>query len=96
MPRGYWITCYREVRDVAKLTAYATLAGPAITAAGGRFLARGTPSKIYEAGQSERTVLIEFDTVELAIVAHESPAYRQALAALGEGAVRDIRIVAGS
>ncbi|HEX4378119.1 MAG TPA: DUF1330 domain-containing protein [Steroidobacteraceae bacterium] len=96
MPRGYWITCYREVRDASKLAAYATLAGPAITAAGGRFLARGMPSKTYEAGQSERTVLIEFDTVDLAIAAHDSPAYRLALAALGDGAVRDIRIVIGT
>jgi uncharacterized protein (DUF1330 family) len=96
MPKGYWVACYREVNDVDKLAAYAKLAAPAIAAAGGRFLARGLPAKAYEAGQLERTVLIEFDSVEQAITAHDSAAYREALAALSNGAVRDIRIVAGT
>jgi len=95
MPKAYWITCYRELKDPAKLDAYAKIAGPAITDGGGRFLARSLPAKAYEAGQLERTVLIEFDSVEQAVAAHDSPAYRQALAALGNGAVRDIRIIAG-
>ena len=40
-------------------------------------------------------MLIEFDSVEQAIAAHDSPAYQAALAALGDGADRDIRIVEG-
>jgi uncharacterized protein (DUF1330 family) len=40
-------------------------------------------------------VLIEFDSVEKAIAAYESPAYKAAFAALKGGAVRDLRIVAG-
>ncbi len=60
MDKAYWITCYRAISDPAKLAAYAKLAGPSIEAGGGRFLARGTAVKAYEAGQSERTVLIEF------------------------------------
>ena len=43
----------------------------------------------------QRSVLIEFDSVEQAIAAHDSPAYQAALAALGDGADRDIRIVEG-
>jgi uncharacterized protein (DUF1330 family) len=43
----------------------------------------------------ERTVLIEFDSVDQAIAVHDSAAYHAALAALGSGAVRDLRIVAG-
>lgn len=95
MAKAYWITCYREISDPAKLAAYAKLAGPAIGAAGGRILARGTAVQVYEAGQLERTVLIEFDSVEHAIAAHDSPAYQSALAALQGGAVRDVRIVPG-
>jgi uncharacterized protein (DUF1330 family) len=41
MAEGYWITFYRSVSDPAALAAYAKLAGPAIVANGGRFLARG-------------------------------------------------------
>ena len=95
MPKAYWISAYRSVSDPDKLAAYAKLAGPAITASGGRFLARGTAAKTYEAGVAQRTVLIEFDSVEQAIAAHDSPGYQEALKALGDGAERDLRIVEG-
>ena len=95
MAKAYWITCYRQIADPAKLAAYAKLAGPSIEAGGGRFLTRGTAAKAYEAGQLERTVVIEFDSVEHAIAAHDSPGYQAALAALQGGAIRDVRIVCG-
>jgi uncharacterized protein (DUF1330 family) len=43
----------------------------------------------------QRTVVIEFESVEHAVAAHDSPAYRAALAALGDGAEREIRIIEG-
>lgn len=95
MPKTYWVSTYRAVKDAEKVAAYAKLAGPALTAAGGRFLARGMPSMAYELGLKERTVLIEFDSVEQAAAAHDSPAYQEALAALGDGADRDIRLIEG-
>lgn len=95
MAKAYWVVSYRQITDQAKLAAYAKLAGPAIEAAGGRALVRGIPAKVYESGQLERTVVIEFDSVEQAVAAHDSAAYGQALAALDGGAIRDIRIVPG-
>jgi uncharacterized protein (DUF1330 family) len=95
MSKTYWVSTYRAVKDTDKLAAYAKLAGPALTAAGGRFLARGEPSASYELGSRQRTVLIEFDSVEQATAAHDSPAYQEALAALSDGAERDIRIIEG-
>lgn len=95
MSKAYWISTYIEVKDPAKLAAYAALAGPAIIAGGGRFLARGEPAKVYERGLAQRTVVIEFDSVAQAIAAHDGPAYAAALAALGDGALREIRIVEG-
>jgi uncharacterized protein (DUF1330 family) len=95
MAKAYWVACYREIKDANKLAAYAKLAAPAITACGGRVLARDVAVKAYEAGLQQRTVLIEFDSVEQAIAAHDSPAYREALALLDGGVVREIRIVAG-
>jgi uncharacterized protein (DUF1330 family) len=95
MAKAYWITCYHQIKDPAKLAAYAKLAGPAIEGAGGRFLARGPAAKAYEAGQPERTVIIEFDSVAQAIAVYEGAPYRAALDALSDGAVRDLRIVAG-
>ena len=58
-------------------------------------MARGLPEATYEAGELTRTVVIEFDSVEAARAAHDSPAYQEALAALDGGAVRDMRIVPG-
>jgi uncharacterized protein (DUF1330 family) len=96
MPKAYWICFYRSISDPAALAAYAKLALPAITAGGGRFLARGTAAAAYEHGLKERTVLIEFDSVAAATTVHDSPAYQEALAALGDSAVRDLRIVEGA
>ena len=95
MAKTYWIGTYRAVINPDKLAAYAQLAGPAIRAGGGRFIVRGTPAKTYEAGLNQRTVVIEFESLAQATAAHDSPAYQAALAALGDGAERDIRLVEG-
>ncbi|MBX9608095.1 MAG: DUF1330 domain-containing protein [Gammaproteobacteria bacterium] len=95
MPKAYWVSAYHAVHDEQKLAAYAALAGPAILAAGGRFLARGPAAKAYEAGRMQRTVVIEFDSLAAAEACHDSPGYQAALAALADGATRDLRIVEG-
>jgi uncharacterized protein (DUF1330 family) len=95
MAKGYWISAYRAVHDTEALAAYAKLAGPALQAAGGRFLARGLPAHTYENGLNQRLVILEFDSVAQAIAAHDSEAYQQALRALGKGVDRDLRIVEG-
>ena len=95
MAKAYWIAAYRSVSNPDALAAYAKLSGPAITAAGGRILARGLPAQVYEAGLQQRTVLIEFDSVAQARAAHDSPAYQEALAVLAGGAERDLRILEG-
>ena len=91
---AYWINFFLEVPDQERLEAYAELATPAITAAGGRFLARGMPALVFERGRETRTVIIEFPSVEAAAACYDSPAYQESLAALGEAA-RDIRVVPG-
>jgi uncharacterized protein (DUF1330 family) len=95
MAKAYWVATYRSISDPDALAAYAKLAGPAISAGGGRFLARGTAAKAYEKGLTQRVVVIEFDSVEQAAAAHDSAGYQAALKALGNGAERDIRLVEG-
>jgi uncharacterized protein (DUF1330 family) len=95
MAKAYWIASYRSIKDPDALAAYAKLAAPAIQAAGGRFLVRGTPAKTYEAGLNQRVVVIEFDSTAQATAAHDSAGYQAALQALGNAAERDIRIVEG-
>jgi uncharacterized protein (DUF1330 family) len=78
-----------------RLAEYAALAAPAIQAAGGHFLARGVAAEAFEAGLQQRSVLIEFDSVEAAIRAYHSPAYQAAVKALQGAAERDVRILEG-
>ena len=93
MPKAYWITSYLEIYDMRKVEAYAKLAGPAVGSFGGQYLARGTATAVYEAGLKERTVLSVFPSLDAAVSAYNSPAYGEALAALGDGAKREIRII---
>jgi uncharacterized protein (DUF1330 family) len=93
MAKAYWINTFTTIKDNDKLAAYIELAGPAMRAAGGRFLARGNPAHAFESGTTERTTLIEFPSVDEAVAAYRSPAYQEALAALGDGAEREIRII---
>ena len=95
MAKGYWINVFRKINDPKKVDAYRALAGPVMQASGGKFLVRGDPSKVYEKGQMERVVVIEFESVAKAIEVHDSPGYQAALKALGDGADRDLRIVEG-
>jgi uncharacterized protein (DUF1330 family) len=95
MAKAYWIATYRSISNPDALAAYAKLAGPALAAAGGRFLARGNAAKAYEAGLPQRVVLIEFDSVDRAVAAHDSAEYQAALKVLGKAVDRDLRIVEG-
>lgn len=96
MAKAYWISCYRSIKKPEALAAYATLAGPAILAAGGRFLVRGLPDKVYDNGVMQRSVVVEFDSLAAAHAAHDGPGYQAALKALGDAVDRDFRIVAGA
>ena len=95
MAKAYWISCYRSIRNPDALAAYAKLAAPAIQAAGGRFLVRGTAAKAYKQGVIQRTVVVEFDSLAAANAVHDGPAYQAALRVLGDSVERDFRIVEG-
>ena len=97
MKKGYWVVVYRSIADESAVKAYGPLALPAVEAFGGRFLTRSTSQvQPHEAGLPLRTVLVEFDSYEIALAARDSEAYTKALQALGSGALRDFRIVEGA
>ena len=96
MPKAYWVICHRSTKSAEKFAAFTTLAYPAIHAAGGRFLVRTSKvAKTYEHGLNDRTVVIEFENLAKAMAAYDTPDYKEALRALGDGAERDLRIVEG-
>ena len=95
MAKAYWIAFYRSIKNQDAFAAYAKIAPAAIQVAGGRFVVRGAPAKVYEQGLNQRVVMIEFDSVAQAVAAHDSAGYQEALRALGDGVEREIRIVEG-
>jgi uncharacterized protein (DUF1330 family) len=97
MAKAYWVTTYRSIKNPDAVAAYAKLAGPAIQAAGGKFIIRGMPVETWEMGMKQRTVVVEFPDLKTALATHDGPAYQEALRALGTGnADRDMRVVEGA
>jgi uncharacterized protein (DUF1330 family) len=95
MPKAYAVVTYRSLSDPEKLAAYAKLAVPAVLPFGARILARGSAAVAREHGLKERTVVVEYPSLEKATAAYDSAAYAEALKVLGDGTVRDFRIVEG-
>lgn len=97
MKKGYWIVAYRSILDESSVKAYGALAVPAVESFGGRFLTRSISQvQPHETGLPLRTVVVEFDSYDIALTARKSEAYKKALQALGSGAERDFRIVEGA
>ncbi|MEJ1996442.1 MAG: DUF1330 domain-containing protein [Limibacillus sp.] len=94
MPKGYLVVFYREAAADENLAAYAGEAKAAIEAMGGKFIARGMPVKTFEAGQVERSAVVEFESTDAAIRAFESDVYQKVLPRLG--VMRDIRVIEGT
>ena len=96
MKKGYWVVAYRTIGDEATMKNYVTLARAALGKFGARSLVPpGSAVTAREAGLQQTTVVIEFDSYEIALAAYESADYKKALAALGSSVQRDFRIVEG-
>jgi len=93
MPKAFWIGAHMTIKDPEKLKAYAELAGPAIAAHGGKFLARGGEVVSLEGFQQSRVVVTEFPSLQAAVDCYNSDAYQSAHAKLDGGVERDICVV---
>jgi uncharacterized protein (DUF1330 family) len=96
MKKGYWVVAYRTVGDEATMKNYMTLAIATLGQFGARTLVSpGSAVTAHEAGFKQMTVVVEFDSYEMALAAYQSADYKKALAALGSGVERDFRIAEG-
>jgi uncharacterized protein (DUF1330 family) len=96
MNKGYWVVAYRKVGDEATVKNYAALLVPALEKFGARMLV--SPTSVVtakEAGLQQMTIVVEFDSYEIALAAYESDDHKKMLAALGPGVERDFRIAEG-
>jgi uncharacterized protein (DUF1330 family) len=92
MPTALWIG-HIEVLDAEAYGKYAALAGPAIAAHGGHFLARAGRYVQLEGNDRARNVVARFPSLERAAECYRSPAYQAALAHAKGAAIRDLMVV---
>jgi uncharacterized protein (DUF1330 family) len=97
MKKGYWVVAYRTVGDEATMKNYVELAVAALGQFGARTLVSPKSAvTALEAGLAKMTVVVEFDSYEIALAAYESADYKKALDALGSSVERDFRIAEGA
>ena len=80
MKKGYWVVAYRTVGDETTMKNYLTLAIAALGQFGARTLV--SPTSVvtaHEAGLPQMTVVVEFDSYEIALAAYESAEYVEGL-----------------
>lgn len=87
-----WIA-HVKVLDAEAYGRYAALAGPAIAAHGGVFLARGGRYLQLEGNDRARNVVARFPSFEAAEACYRSPEYQAALAHARRASERDLVIV---
>lgn len=87
-----WIA-HVSVSDTEAYGRYAELAGPAIAAHGGRFLARGTRYVQLEGKDRPRNVVALFPSLEAAEACYRGAAYQEALSHARGASERELVIV---
>ena len=92
MPTALWIA-HVQVTDAEAYGKYAALAGPAIAAHGGSFLARAGRYVQLEGNDRPRNVVARFPSLEKAVECYHSDAYQAALSHARGAAVRDLMVV---
>ena len=92
MPTALWIA-HVQVTDAEAYGKYAALAGPAITAHGGYFLARAGRYVQLEGNDRPRNVVARFPSLEKAVECYHSAAYQEAMSFAKGAAERELMVV---
>ena len=92
MPGAYWVA-HVTVLDDDAYGKYAALATQAITAHGGRFLARGGAAIQKEGRAHPRNVVAHFPSLDAANACYESATYQEALSHARGASERDLVLI---
>ena len=95
MKKAYWIAKYKKINDLEALGRYAEKAKKVIELFGGKALVRGGKYVTFEGEDFIRTVIWEFENMEIAIKCHDSKEYQEAWSLAKNTTVRDLLIVEG-
>ena len=96
MTSGYIVCVYESIEDKEALKNYAVKAKEAVDKYGGKFLIRGGKKIVTEGKDFVRTVVIEFNSFEVAKEFFNSPEYQDAHKLLKDTAIRNHQIIEGS
>ena len=95
MPKGYVILT-ESIKDPAGMEAYSRAAGPSMAQGGASVLAvDGRPQLLEGDWHGDRTVVLEFESVEAARAWYESEAYGRAKLLRRAAADSNVVIIAG-
>ena len=95
MKKAYWIAKYKKINDQEALRRYAENAKKVIQLFGGKALVRGGKYVTFDGEEFIRTVIWEFQNIEIAIKCHDSKDYQEAWAVAKNTTIRDLLIVEG-
>ena len=95
MKKAYWIAKYKKINDQEALRRYAENAKKVIQLFGGKALVRGGKYVTFDGEEFIRTVIWEFQNIEIAIKCHDSKDYQEAWSLAKNTTVRDLLIVEG-
>ena len=95
MKKAYWIAKYKKINDQEALGRYAEKAKKVIELFGGNALVRGGKYVTFEGDDFIRTVIWEFQNIEIAIKCHDSKDYQEAWSLAKNTTIRDLLIVEG-
>jgi uncharacterized protein (DUF1330 family) len=95
MKKAYWITKYKKINDQEALGRYAEKAKKVIELFGGKALVRGGKYITFEGEDFIRTVIWEFENIEIATKCHNSKDYQEAWSLAKNTTIRDLLIVEG-
>jgi len=95
MKKAYWIAKYKKIDDQDALVRYADKAKKVIELFGGKALVRGGKYFTFEGEDFIRTVIWEFENVDIATKCHDSKDYQEAWSLAKNTTVRDLLIVEG-
>ena len=95
MKKAYWITKYKKINNQEALERYAKKAKKVIESFGGKALVRGGKYTTFEGEDFIRTVVWEFENIDIAYKCHESKGYQEARSIAKNTTIRDLLIVEG-
>ena len=93
--KGYIVCVYESIKDDQTLKNYASKARAAVEKYDGKFLVRGGKNIVTEGKNFVRTVVIEFDTFDVAKEFFYSTEYQDAHELLKDNVIRNHQIIEG-